>query len=79
MADFRRVNRMIDPSADVAGQMGLLGALQQELVKAMVERDELLSFVGEGDQRVIQAQRRIDAVKHPDGGRARGARGRRQR
>jgi capsular polysaccharide transport system permease protein len=42
--------------------MGLLGALQGELAKAMVERDQLLSFVGEDDQRVIQAERRIDAI-----------------
>jgi capsular polysaccharide transport system permease protein len=62
LADFRRDNRIVDPTADVAGQMGLLGALQGELAKAMVERDQLLSFVGEDDQRVIQAERRIDAI-----------------
>jgi capsular polysaccharide transport system permease protein len=28
----------------------------------MVERDQLLSFVGQDDQRVIQAGRRIDAI-----------------
>jgi capsular polysaccharide transport system permease protein len=62
IADFRRANRLVDPGADVAGQMGLLSALQGELAKAMVERDQLLSFVGEDDQRVIQAERRIDAI-----------------
>ena len=62
IADFRRENRLVDPGADVAGQMGLLNALQAELAKAMVERDQLLSFVGEDDQRVIQAERRIDAI-----------------
>jgi capsular polysaccharide transport system permease protein len=63
LADFRRENRLVDPTADVAGQMGLLSALQGELAKAMVERDQLLSFVGEGDQRVVQAERRIAAVE----------------
>ena len=43
--------------------MGLLTALQGELAKAMVERDQLLSFVGEGDQRVVQAERRIAAIE----------------
>jgi capsular polysaccharide transport system permease protein len=62
LADFRHENRLVDPSADVAGQMGLLSALQSELAKAMVERDQLLSFVGEDDQRVVQAERRIDAI-----------------
>ena len=63
LADFRRENRLVDPSADVAGQMGLLSAIQSELAKAMVERDQLLSFVGEDDQRVVQAERRIDAIE----------------
>ncbi len=63
LADFRRENRLVDPTADVAGQMGLLSALQGELAKAMVERDQLLSFVGEDDQRVAQAERRIAAVE----------------
>jgi capsular polysaccharide transport system permease protein len=62
LSAFRRENRLVDPSADVAGQMGLLNALQAELAQALVERDVLLSFVGEQDQRVIQAGRRIDAV-----------------
>jgi len=62
LSEFRRENRIVDPSGDVAGQSGLLNALQSELAQALVERDVLLSFVGEGDQRVIQANRRIDAV-----------------
>jgi len=63
IADFRRENRLVDPGADVAGQMGLVTAMQGELARAMVERDQLLSFVGDDDQRVIQADRRIDAIE----------------
>lgn len=62
LTDFRRDNRIVDPSADAAGQMGLLNALQGELAQALVERDVLLSFVGEEDQRVIQGNRRITAI-----------------
>lgn len=62
MADFRRINRIVDPSADIAGQMGLLNALQQELAQALVDRDVLLSYAAEDDQRVIQANRRISAI-----------------
>ena len=42
--------------------MGLLNALQSELAQALVERDVLLSYADEGDQRVLQANRRIDAI-----------------
>ena len=62
LADFRREHSIVDPSADVAGQSGLLNALNAELAQALVERDVLLSYAGEGDQRVIQADRRIDAI-----------------
>ena len=48
LADFRRANRIVDPSADAAGQMGLLNALQAELAQALVERDVLLSYAERG-------------------------------
>lgn len=62
MADFRRDHQMVDPQADLEGQMGLLGALQEELAKALVERDMLLTYAEAGDQRVQQANRRITAI-----------------
>jgi capsular polysaccharide transport system permease protein len=62
LADFRRANRIVDPSADVAGQMGLVNALSGELAQALVERDMLLSYADEGDQRVVQANRRVAAI-----------------
>jgi capsular polysaccharide transport system permease protein len=62
LAEFRRTHNIVDPSADVAGQMGLLSALNQELAQALVERDVLLSYASEDDQRVLQANRRIDAI-----------------
>jgi capsular polysaccharide transport system permease protein len=62
LASFRRENRMVDPQADVEGQMGLLTALQEELAKALVERDMLLTYAEPADQRVKQAERRIIAI-----------------
>jgi capsular polysaccharide transport system permease protein len=63
LSEFRRENRIVDPSGDVAGQTGLLNALQSELAQALVERDMLLSYADAEDQRVLQANRRIDAVE----------------
>ena len=62
IGDFRRAHSLVDPSTDVAGQSGLLNALNAELAQALVERDVLLSYAGEGDQRVAQANRRIEAI-----------------
>ena len=62
LAEFRRAHNIVNPTADVAGQMGLLSALQAELAQALVGRDVLLSYAAEGDQRVIQAERRIAAI-----------------
>jgi capsular polysaccharide transport system permease protein len=62
LAEFRRTNRIVDPAADVAGQTGLLNALQGELAQSLVERDMLLSYADPTDQRVIQVNRRIDAI-----------------
>jgi capsular polysaccharide transport system permease protein len=62
MAEFRSRYRIVDPTGDVAGQSGLLNALNQELAQALVDRDVLLSYASEGDQRVIQANRRIAAI-----------------
>lgn len=62
LADFRRQYNLVDPTADVASQAGMLNALQQELAQALVDRDVLLSYAAESDQRVLQANRRITAI-----------------
>jgi capsular polysaccharide transport system permease protein len=62
LAAFRRSYGIVDPEAGMAGQAGILGALESELAQAYVERDMLLSYAGEGDQRVLQSNRRIDAI-----------------
>jgi capsular polysaccharide transport system permease protein len=62
VADFRRDNRIVDPSADAAGQMGLLNALQAQLAQALVDRDVMLSYAEPNDQRVLQVNRRVDAI-----------------
>lgn len=62
LADFRRTHRLADPAADVAGRMGVLGALEAELAQALVERDTVRSYAEAEDHRVVQADRRIAAI-----------------
>jgi len=62
LASFRREHHIIDPSGDVRTQAGILSALQSELARSMVDRDMILTYADTKDQRVAQADRRIDAI-----------------
>lgn len=60
---FRVENQIVDPSADIQGQMGLLNTLQGQLAAALIELDLLRDNTGENDPRAVQAQRRIDVIQ----------------
>ena len=60
---FRDDNQLIDPTADVQSQMGVVAALQSQLAAALVERAELVSVTKAGDQRLLAADRRIIAIR----------------
>lgn len=61
---FRARTGIIDPSADVQGQMGLLNSLQAKLADAIIERELLLDTTTPNDPRVTQAARKIDVIRH---------------
>lgn len=63
LAQLRDKTRMIDPAADVAGQMGVVGALQAELAAALIARDTLTAYAQPTDHRVVKADRRIAALQ----------------
>ncbi|MEO0465144.1 MAG: sugar transporter [Pseudomonadota bacterium] len=63
MAQFRSETRIVDPQADVQGQMGLINNLQQQLASALIEADLLAEITGEGDPRIQQASRRIAVIR----------------
>ena len=63
LAQLRDQTRMIDPAADVAGQMGVIGALQAELAEVLIGRDTLIAYARPTDHRVIKADRRIAALR----------------
>ncbi|MFD2741469.1 sugar transporter [Sulfitobacter aestuarii] len=61
---FQNRTQIVDPSADIQGQMGLLNTLQSQLAATGIELRLLLdNSTPEGDPRVQQARRRIAAIE----------------
>lgn len=64
VTDFRSRTQIVDPSADLQGQMGLLNTLQQQLAEALIEQDLLQDITRPGDPRIDQVQRRIAVIEN---------------
>jgi capsular polysaccharide transport system permease protein len=60
---FRVENQIVDVTADIQGQMGLLATLQGQLANALIELDLLLNAGNDNDPRVAQAQSRIAVIE----------------
>lgn len=63
MTAFRTRTQIVDPNADIQGQMGLLNTLQQQLAEAMIELDLMRDTVRAGDPRIARAERRIEVIR----------------
>lgn len=63
VTEFRNNNMIVDPSADIQGQMGLLNTLQQQLAEAMIDLDLLADVTREDDPRIEQAKRKILVIE----------------
>jgi capsular polysaccharide transport system permease protein len=63
VTEFRSRTQLVDPNADIQGQMGLLNTLQAELANQLIEYDLLRDTAREGDPRVEQALRRIAVIE----------------
>ena len=60
---FRSDTQIVDPDADLQVQMGLLGALNQELTDELITLDLLRDSARSGDPRVEQTERRIAVIE----------------
>jgi capsular polysaccharide transport system permease protein len=60
---FRTSTQIVDPETDLAGRLGVVNTLQQQLAEALVEYDLLAPSTSLNDPRVVQAQRRIDVIR----------------
>ncbi len=63
LAAFRARTQIVDPQADIAGRMGVINGLQQQLAQALVEYDLLLQTTADTDPRVRQSERRIEVIR----------------
>ncbi|MEO1537186.1 MAG: sugar transporter [Pseudomonadota bacterium] len=63
MTGFRSRTQIVDPTADLQGQMGLLSTLEQQLAEALIQADLLRESTRVGDPRITQAELRIDVIE----------------
>lgn len=63
VTEFRTRTRIVDPNADIQGQMGLLTNLQAQLAEALINLDLLLDTTRPYDARVRQAEQRIEVIE----------------
>ena len=63
MTDFQNRTKIVDPAADLQGQMGVLNSLQSQLASTKIELELLLDTSAKSDPRVLQTSRKIDAIK----------------
>lgn len=63
LTSFRSRAQILDPVADLQGQMGLLNSLQQQETAALIEVQLLRDTARAGDPRIAQATRRMEVIK----------------
>jgi len=60
---FRMRNLIVDPTADIQGQMGLLNTLQGQLAAALIDIDLLRETTRDSDPRMTTLERRIAVIQ----------------
>ena len=60
---FRILSEIVDPTADIEGQMGLLNLLQSQQVEALIQFDLLTNSTRDSDPRLEQARQRIEVIE----------------
>lgn len=73
LTGYRATHRIVDPLADLEGEMGVIQRLQQSLAEELVTLDMLQATTGQGgkatrkgeitDARITQSQRRIEVIR----------------
>lgn len=61
---FRTTTQIVDPTADVQGQMGLLSNLQAQQAETLIELDLLSEVTRSDDPRIEHAKRKVEVIKN---------------
>jgi capsular polysaccharide transport system permease protein len=61
---FRAKTQIVDPTADVQGQMGLLTTLEGQLAETLIELDLLIEVTRANDPRIEQARRKVSVIEN---------------
>ncbi|MBN2760696.1 MAG: sugar transporter [Rhodobacteraceae bacterium] len=64
LTQFRSRTQIVDPLADVQGQMGLLNSLQQQQAEAMIELNLTRDTARADDPRISQGERRVAVIEN---------------
>lgn len=63
LTEFRNRTQIVDPTADVQSQTGLLAKLQEQLAEALIDLDLMVPNMREGDLRLEQARARVTVTE----------------
>lgn len=61
---FRNRTQIVDPSASVQSQMGLLSSLQLQLAQSLIDLDILRQTTRSGDPRIEKYERRVGVIEN---------------
>ena len=62
ITEYRSRTQLVDPLADIQGQMGVMNTLQGQLAEALIDLDILNDFAKANDPRKAQIERRIEVI-----------------
>lgn len=63
MTEFRNRHQLVDPTADVAGQVTVVSTLQAQLAEQLVALGLLQANAQDDDPRIAQTQLRVDVIR----------------
>lgn len=64
LTEFRVLNEMVDPGADVSSQTSMLGTLEAQLTETLIEIEMLQSNTRRSDTRLAQARQRQEVLEN---------------